>query len=458
MKMVFLKLSTLASCVIIADGNIQKQLCVDQSCRSHSYVKSISLVQSVSPVAESRKDAHQTQAGASGVQSANKYIAPGARQLQTQQELHAGVQDAHSRQGIPDKPKNLQTYKPANVLLEEKPKGRVDVTEDEWVKWRAVTILSVLMFLAISPVLYTEGRTVFAAVVLYLACLTLVKIWVKEAMRAGLTCPNSMTSIHMISTAAVAFILERPSKKEALAVLPISLVNGCALLLNNTSLLYGGVAFVSMIGCTCPIFTFVLEIARSKRSIEFGSFSAVLLVVLGAMLCVEGEHAAGIISFFLSAGASFFRATKSVWQQDLLTVKVSPLRLVFWSGFWSFLLMVPVVLVTEGTKGITEFANLSNQGRTSFLLSVVAACTLNISQCFAVKLLGAVMQSVVGNLNLILIITLSQILLHESVSMWQYAGVVLLVAGTVLKKTVPKKDTTLAEKAIARGNYRSAGG
>lgn len=444
----------------MADASIQQHLCVDQSCRSHSSVKSISLVQSISPTAEPKKDAHQTQAGATGVQSANKSSAPRGQHLQTRQELHVGAQYVHSQQqGIPDKAKDLQSLKPAKSLLEQKPKaGRVDGTEGEWVKWRAVTILSVLTLFAISPILFTEGRTAFAAVVLYLACLTLVKIWVKEAMSSGLTCPDSITSIHMISTAAVAFILERPSKKEALAVLPISLVNGCALLLNNTSLLYGGVAFVSMIGCTCPIFTFVLEIARSKRSIEFCSFSAVLLVVLGAMLCVEGEQTAGIISFFLSAGASFFRATKSVWQQDLLTVKVSPLRLVFWSGFWSFLLMIPVVWVTDGTKGITEFANLSTQGKSSFLLSVVAACTLNISQCFAVKLLGAVMQSVVGNLNLILIIALSQAWLHESVSTWQYAGVVLLVAGTILKKTAPRKENLLAEKAIARGHYRSARG
>lgn len=455
MRTVLLGSCTLASCAITAAAGTQQQLCMEQYCRSYIDVKSTSLVQSGSSIAESKKDILQSPAEAAATKSVNISSGPRTQHLQTQR---AGAWYILSWNRIFEKAREVLSSNPAKSLLERKPSGRIDVTESEGVEWRVLTILSVLTIIAISPILYTEGKIAFAVVILYLVCLTLVKIWVKEAMSSGLTCPDSITAIHMISTAVAALVLERPRKKEALAVLPISLVNGCSLLLNNTSLLYGGVAFVSMIACTCPIFTFVLDVARSKRSLELYSFSPVLLVVLGAMLCVQGEQTAGIFPFLLSAGATFFRATKSVWQQDLLTVKVSPLRLVFWSGFWSFLLMIPIVIVNEGTKGITEFAHLSDQGRTSFLLSIVAACTVNISQCFAVKLLGSVMQSVVGNLNLILIIVLSQAWLHESVSMWQYGGVVLLVAGTVLNKMAPRKDQMPAETTVLQGRYRSAGG
>eukprot|EP00438_Fugacium_kawagutii_P023054 Skav232362 [mRNA] locus=scaffold1062:253472:260935:- [translate_table: standard] len=46
------------------------------------------------------------------------------------------------------------------------------------------------------------------------------------------------------------------------------------------------------------------------------------------------------------------------------------------------------------------------------------------------KALGALMASIVGNLNLALVIALSTAWLHESVSFWQYVGVTLLCAGT----------------------------
>jgi len=346
-----------------------------------------------------------------------------------------------------------------------------NVQPEVMIEWRAASFLSMLIILAISPILIREGFKAFAIVVTYLSCLTLVKMYVKETMNSGLNCPDFITMTHMFSSAIAAFMLERPSTKEAMAVLPISAVNGISLLLNNTAFLYGGVAFISMVSCTTPIFTFILEMVRSKRALEFRSSASVLLVVLGAILCVHGEKVAAVLAFVLASAATFFRASKSVLQQDLLTVKVTPLNLVFWSSLWSFLFMIPIMVVNEGSKGFYEFEDLPHHGKTELLMSILAACTLNISQCFAIKQLGALMQSIVGNLNLILVIVLSQAWLHESVSMWQYVGVCLLAGGTFMNKMVDnnlgdngkgEKPPTVqarmtAEQASEGGDYNSMG-
>lgn len=346
-----------------------------------------------------------------------------------------------------------------------------DVQPEVMIEWRAASFLSMLVILAISPVLIKEGFKAFAIVVTYLSCLTLVKMYVKETMISGLNCPDFITMTHMLSSAIAALVLERPSIKEAMAVLPISVVTGISLLLNNTAFLYGGVAFISMVSCTTPIFTFILEMVRSRRALELRSLVSVLLVVLGAVLCVHGEKVAAVLAFVLAGAATFFRAFKSVLQQDLLTVKVTPLRLVFWSCFWSFLFMIPIMVMNEGSKGFYEFVDLPHPGKTQFLMSILAACTLNISQCFAIKLLGALMQSIVGNLNLILVIVLSQAWLHESVSTWQYIGVCLLAGGTFMNKMVDNKlgdagkveklptvqARMTAEQASEGGDYNSMG-
>eukprot|EP00930_Biecheleria_cincta_P038791 TRINITY_DN26665_c0_g1_i1.p1 TRINITY_DN26665_c0_g1~~TRINITY_DN26665_c0_g1_i1.p1 ORF type:complete len:424 (+),score=63.86 TRINITY_DN26665_c0_g1_i1:100-1371(+) len=306
-------------------------------------------------------------------------------------------------------------------------------------QWGIVAVLAVLLLVAITPIIFTEGIKPFLIVVVYLACLSLVKMYVKETMNQGLECPDFITMLHMIATAGAACIVERPKLDEALSVLPISVVTGCSLILNNTALLHGGVAFTSMIACATPVFTFGLEFSRGKRSLDFAGLVPVLLVVVGAMLCVQGEKTAAMLAFLFASGATFFRAMKSVWQQELLTVQVSPLRLIFWSGFWSFLIMIPIVAVNEGTKGLTLLPGLSMQGKISLLLSAISACTLNVAQCYAVKALGALMQSLVGNLNLILVIALSQAWLHETVSIWQYTGVSLMVVGSILKNVGKKK-------------------
>ncbi|OLP98745.1 hypothetical protein AK812_SmicGene18785 [Symbiodinium microadriaticum] len=83
-----------------------------------------------------------------------------------------------------------------------------------------------------------------------------------------------------------------------------------------------------------------------------------------------------------------------------------------------------------------------------FLFSILAA---------VVKQLGALLQSIVGldpsNLNLILVIVLSQAWLHEKVTLWQYAGVTLLAAGTFcsMDRVAPKKAQQPTEMVVPTG-------
>eukprot|EP00930_Biecheleria_cincta_P062482 TRINITY_DN4794_c0_g2_i1.p1 TRINITY_DN4794_c0_g2~~TRINITY_DN4794_c0_g2_i1.p1 ORF type:complete len:480 (+),score=56.62 TRINITY_DN4794_c0_g2_i1:119-1558(+) len=304
----------------------------------------------------------------------------------------------------------------------------------------AVAILALLLIVALSPILLKDGKVSFAIVVLYLTCNSLVKMCVKSTISHGLTCPDFITTIHMISTAIAAFALEIPRLDEALQVLPVALVTGSSLILNTEALLYGGVAFVSMIGCTTPAFVFVLEVVGAKRAPDFRSTVVVVFLVLGAALCVKGESTYSMLSFACATASTCFRATKCVWQHDLFSVQVSPLRLVFWSSLWSCLLVsTPIMLLNEGTRGFVLLPATTGRCKLSLVLSALTASTFNISQCYVVKELGALMQSTTGNLELILVVALSQAWLNEAVAPWQYLGVVLMVLASVLRRS-DKRD------------------
>jgi len=300
--------------------------------------------------------------------------------------------------------------------------------------WHVVYVLALLMLLAISPILLNNGISAFLVVVNYLTALTLVKIFVKQAMNSGYSYPYTITAMHMAATASVALLFDRPSMAEALLVLPISLVNGVGIALNNTSLSFGGVAFCTMISSCTPISTFIIEVVMGRREPLQGLFP-VLCVCVGGILCVNGETTASVLCFILSAASATCRSLKGIWQHQLLQTSIPATRMVFWTGFWSFLGMLPAVIVEEGFEPWRALPSTNATARWGLILSIVTATSLNVSQVFALKALGPLMQNIIGNLNLIMVIALSAAMLHEDVTYMQYVGVLGLVAGAVTSKS-----------------------
>lgn len=354
-------------------------------------------------------------------------------------DLRANATKASPHKIILDPESGLTTHFQAGEI-------KADNVEMQSDQWKAVFVLVSMILVAISPILVKDGLAAFAVVVTYLFCLSLVKMFVKATLSEGFMYPYSITMMHMFFTALIALCFERPRASEALKVLPISIMNGVSLCLNNTALVYGGVAFVSMLGCCTPVCTFTLEIFKGRRQLAAKSLLPVGIVCLGAMLCVKGETTASALAFCFASSATMFRAMKGVWQHELLDIEMPPMRLVFWSGFWSFLAMIPLVMLEEGAEAFKAFPSASRSVRAHVLLSCAAAAILNISQCYAVKQLGALLQSVVGNLNLILVIVLACAWLGETVRTVQYLGVGLLVIGTVSTRAADKMAENYKEK------------
>lgn len=312
--------------------------------------------------------------------------------------------------------------------------------------WTAVEVLAGLTLIATIPILIQDGVAPFFIVILSLCCLTMVKVLVKLAMNEGLRYPYSITAMHMLFTMVAATAADRFLRGEGAArtwaqlyeegkqVLPISLVTGSSLAMNNTALLFGGVAFVTMLSCGTPATTWAIEALRLKTSIQPQMVLGVFIVCLGGMCCVKGSIDFSVAACCLALGANVCRSMKTVWQHDLMRVHLAPCRLAAWSSFFTFFGMLPLVAAFEGVEGIRQLPSASFAGQMAVLLSAITALTLNVVQCFAVKQQGPVMASVIGNLQLIMVIVLASVWLHETVTFIEWGGVVLLVAGTVLTK------------------------
>lgn len=298
----------------------------------------------------------------------------------------------------------------------------------------AAMVVASMIFLAILPILFNNGPIPFAVVLMYLTSLILVKFAVKQTMSLGYSYPHTITAFHMLSTALAALCFDRPGISEALKVLPVSVANGVSLALNNSALLYGGVAFTSMVGSCAPAPTYVFEVLLGRRSHWMDGLLGTCLVCVGSALCVHGETVASFLCFSLAAGATVCRALKSIAQQELLAVKVTPMVMLFWTGFWGLLFLLPVIFFEEGAGGFKHLPSISTPAQMALLLSIVSATMLNICQVFAVKQLGSLQQVTIGNLNCILAIALAAATRGEVILDVQYLGTFLVMLGAPLSK------------------------
>ena len=309
-----------------------------------------------------------------------------------------------------------------------------DATSSHWVP---VYVLLIVILLALTPIAVYESLKSFFLVLAYLASLSLVKMWVKETMALGFPYPACITSLQMAVVCVVAMLVDRPLQAEAMDVLPVSILNGSALIANNQALFFGGVAFVSIIGAYTPIVTFLLELLRGKRQLGILSATGVLVVCIGGGFCIKGARDASWAAFALAAAGTMLRSMRAVWQHELLTTSVSPMRLVFWNGFWSLFISLGMMAWGEGFNGLRALfgnASIPPPAIRSLALSIAAAILLNTTQWYAIKQVGALMSNIIGNLSLVLTIALSTAWLHETITLEQYAGVTLLGMGIIVNR------------------------
>lgn len=320
--------------------------------------------------------------------------------------------------------------------------------------WTVVSVLFILQILAVAPVAYYDSLPAFVVVLMYLLSITAVKLFVKETINNGFSYPSCITCFHMLGVCLLILGAgERPRWKEAVTVLPVAALNGASLLTGNASLVFVGLAFVSMLSAACPCVVFLLEVLKGTRPLcHFMTVVAVTIVCLGSMFCIRGESSTvqgiSFIGIFLASLSTLLRAMRVVWQHDLLcdkNITVSPLHLVFWNSFWTLWGAVLAMIVTgEHFGGFSRLASASWGAKISLILSVVSATTMNITQWYAMKKHGALMQQILGNLHLVSIIAISVAMLGEETTFIEYIGALFLVAGTVINKV----DQSKAEEAM----------
>lgn len=291
--------------------------------------------------------------------------------------------------------------------------------------------LATLIVCAASPVLFSQGLLPFAATLTYIVSLVAVKLCVKEIFKSGYPYPYATTAFHMLVTAIVASCIEKPNRDGGRSTLLISVAKAASLALNNTALVFGTAAFVSILGSCTPATTYAVGICRYGTTTTSKTL-AIVANVAGAMCCVKGEVAFSLLATVLTLSACLCRSLKTVWSHDIMQVNMSPYRLCAWTAIWSFVLTAVAMLIKEGLAPFRAFPGTSLHTKVVFFAGAMMATVLNVVMCFVLKYLGPLQQNIFGQLELVAVLTLAMAWLHETVTNMQWMGVLLIALGCML--------------------------
>jgi len=320
--------------------------------------------------------------------------------------------------------------------------GSVATEAEAAARLRNAKILGLFVCLALLPVLIWQGLWAFLSVSMLLASLTTVQVAMRAALHDGLPFPYTLTGLHMLLTVATSLLAGPPREGElkiAYKTLPASLAGGAAVMLSNVALTQASVSFVTMMGSCTPVVTYLLEISLGMRAATFPSAVPVVMAFVGGALCVQGEQTFSFPALAMVLMGCCSRSLKSVFQISLLNADgngqvLGPARLAAWGGFWTMILIAPAVILREGLGFFRALPNASSSSHIAALISCVSAVTLNLSQWSSLQYLGPVMQHMFGNLQLVFVLILASVWLHEDCTTMQWAGTLILVAGVVVAK------------------------
>mmetsp|Transcript_83650 Transcript_83650/g.236815 ORF Transcript_83650/g.236815 Transcript_83650/m.236815 type:complete len:186 (-) Transcript_83650:303-860(-) len=172
------------------------------------------------------------------------------------------------------------------------------------------------------------------------------------------------------------------------------------------------------------------------------------------MLCVRGELSCTPCALLLVLGGCLCRSLKTVWGYDFMQrERQSPFRLAAWTAIWCFVIMVPVTLIKEGQQEpIAAFWGVGFWTKIVFLMGGFLSAGLNILMCYVLKFLGPLPQNIYGQLELVLVLTLSVSWYQELMGVVQWIGVGLIGLGCVLIRPGASALKGLGHDPGARAN------
>ena len=278
-------------------------------------------------------------------------------------------------------------------------------------------------------------RTSLWMVVNFVSCVWI--IWsTKICFQQGFHFATTLTALHFLLTYAgleVAACLRFFDRKRVplLGVLPLSVAFCGFIVFNNLSLQHNTIGIYQVTKVlTTPVIV-IINMAFYAKWLSVSETVALVFVCVGVVVATQTNldlNAAGLVTGLLGVGSS---SVYQIWvetkQHDF---KCSPAQLLYYQAPISFLLLLPVILLTEPIGEILTFRFTFTSGA-AILGSALLAFLVNLSTYAVIGATSPLTYNMIGHSKLVVIILSSYLFFGEKQSFMGVLGVASAVAGIV---------------------------
>lgn len=258
--------------------------------------------------------------------------------------------------------------------------------------------------------------------------------------------PLLLSALHMLSAIVVDYVLiklrvihHRRAEEQELTpnakckVFLLSLTFCASIAFGNMGLTYVQLSFAQMIYTTTPLFTLAISTFILGKQHHIIKYTAMMPICLGASFSIMGEVQFDQTGCIFVFAATMLRGVKSIQQSILLQEeKINSMFLLYLMAIPSFCILAVAALALENWALLESPLHYDKHLWMFILLSCMGSVLYNLASNCVITLTSAVTLHILGNLNVVGNLLLSQLLFGSQLSVLSCVGAVLTLSGMLI--------------------------
>lgn len=240
------------------------------------------------------------------------------------------------------------------------------------------------------------------------------------------------------------------------AIVPIGIMFSLSLICGNVAYLYLSVSFIQMLKATNAVVTLFATWAFGIAPPNMKVLGNVGIIVLGVVIASFGEIKFDLIGFIYQCSGIVFEALRLVMIQRMLSsaeFKMDPLVSLYYYAPACAVINGVVTLFVEIPR--MGMADIYSVGIFTLLANAFVAFLLNVSVVFLIGKTSAVVLTMSGILKDILLVIASLVIFMDPVTLQQYFGYSIALAGLCYYKLGAEKiQSTFVDARLSLATMR----
>ncbi|XP_067254253.1 solute carrier family 35 member E4 isoform X3 [Chanodichthys erythropterus] len=213
----------------------------------------------------------------------------------------------------------------------------------------------------------------------------------------------------------------------------LSLTFCASIAFGNVGLNYVQLSFAQMIYTTTPLFTLAISTLILGKQHHILKYTAMMPICLGASFSIMGEVQFDQTGCLFVFAATMLRGVKTIQQSILLQEeKINSIFLLYLMSIPSFCILAVAALVLENWAALQSPFQYDHHLWGFILLSCLGSVLYNLASCCVITLTSAVTLHILGNLNVVGNLLLSQLLFGHQLTALSCAGAALTLSGMII--------------------------